>query len=305
MTDNSTAEKFVVHADHDLYFDLNFIAYLPHGLHANSKTSAFILREAFSALPMDEAWIRVINRIQDISGVGNTVWGIKNEGGRFSLEFYFYYPKRYESHSFESLKSILKPFLSAPFPSDVEMGGYECLSFNIESLQVAGLNVYYMEGASSSSSIKARSCFLAAGSSEMQKVNTYHALLKESGFHQDGFHFSDASKKVEEYCRHLFPDEDASLAEFYRSYSYLQDADRLLSPIGFAEKAAAIGLYFMGLSIKQFIGFLRAHDYPAAFIEHIFREEGNLSHLRYDVGIDFSLEGGRVVIKKTAFFGSV
>lgn len=293
------------HGDHALYVDMNFIPYTPRNLHGRSWTSARLLDTAFPLLAMAPEWKAVIGDIQCATGPGQTVWGLRQEAGRYSLELYFYYPKRHAAHDVQRVQALLEPYVVRPFALDVEMGNYECLSFNLASQQVDGLNIYYIDDYRVSESIQAHSWFLPAGSLQMEKRNTYHALLTESGFHEDGFHFSDASRKVEECCRRLFPGEDAALAAFYERYEWLWQGGVFNAPVGVAEKSGAAGLYFMRLSINQFIAFLREHGYPALLVDRLAVEKDNLAHMRYDIGIDFYLEGGRAVIRKTAFFGSV
>lgn len=294
------------HSDHSLYFDVNLIPYRPSGRTDTALTSPQILKMVFDhVLQAGSHWYDLVGRIHRYCGAGTTVWGLKNEGGNFSLEFYFYYPRSYPRHVYENLVQMLGPYLEEPLEGSLPED-YECLSFDIApGSRIRGLNVYRVAPVARpvpQPSITASSFFLDA-KGRMERVNTYYSLLREPGFFSDGFHFSDSSCLIPDCCLAVFPDQSAPDRDFYQRY--LGAAGQRLVPVGVAEKRGALGLYFMGLALDQLLDFLGEHCYPEQFLAAIVSRKRDLSHMKYDIGMDFSLRRGAPVVRKTAFFGTV
>lgn len=294
----------VYHQQHDRYIDINGVPYTPSTLPPSALTSSFLLQTAFETALIDPVWQSIIARIQQYTGVGNTVWGIKKKHAELFLECYFYYPRQHQQHNLHTIKRILSPFLDTDLPYTESLSGYECLSFDVTQDGIPGINIYIADHLDPDLVI-ASSWELTPGIPRPVRANTYYSFLSESGFHQDGFHFADTSTQIAASAARVFPKEDHDQLDAWRDLPYLSRNGCLKKPVGVAEKRGAIGLYFMNLGFRDFLLFLQHHEYPAFYIDKLHNNEQQLKHIRYDVGVDFCLdsEGGQVV--KTAFFGSV
>ena len=62
-------------------------------------------------------------------------------------------------------------------------------------------------------------------------------------------------------------------------------------------------LNFSGINIDQLILFLKKTGYPMELISFIEQNRGVLDHLQYDVGYDYRLEGEKLVILKSGYYG--
>jgi len=292
------------HGPQSRYLDINGIAYVPEGDLIGALTSSFVLASAFDCGMLDPAWQVVVSRIHKYMGIGNTVWGVKNENGRLFLECYFYYPDTYPAHNIEVVKEIIDPFMRSTFVHNDNIGNYQCLSIDIAGEHIPGVNVYRLDGYECNR-ISASSWFLSPGEDRLVPMNRYYSFLSEPGFHEDGFHFANSSKQIEASCKNVFPEASPGLLDTWRDMDYLRAGNGHHWPVGVAEKKKAIGIYFMGLSIFEFIGFLKYHSYPHGFVERLEENKDKLCHMRYDIGIDYSIKGTSAEIVKTAFFGSV
>ena len=292
------------HSPDTRYLDINGIAYSPNGNLEGALTSAFILKSAFDCGILDSAWKAIVSRSRKYMGTGNTVWGIKNERGSVFLECYFFYPDIYSAHTLEVVKEIIGPFTKAAFASTDNVGRYQCLSIDIAGGCIPGINVYRLD-AQEGNRISATSWFLYPEGGLLVPMNRYYSFLSELGFHEDGFHFADSAVQIPLSCETLFPGTDPHLFDIWKEMDYLRTGEGLRWPVGVAEKQQALGIYFMGLSVSEFIGFLKYHGYPQGFIDKVEENKNGLSHIRYDIGIDYTVNGGSVEIVKTAFFGSM
>lgn len=284
------------------FYDVNLIEYFPI-INKESKRSSFLLSLISSHITYHLELKNLIDRIHSFCDYYKTLWGIKYEKGEISFEFYFYYPHLYEKHKFETITQVISPYLKNTLQGDELKMDYGCLSFNFDGGKIEGVNVYVSDKYDSLE-INNQSYFIQHRQKPIL-INNYYSLLKEKGFHDDGFHFRDSSEKILPIAQKLFPDEDLSLIHFYKEYNYLKSNTDSIFPMGVVDKNDAIGLYFMSLSIVQFIEFLTVHKYPNLFIDEIISNQNNLNHIRYDIGIDFYIKDNKVCIKKTAFFGTI
>jgi hypothetical protein len=299
-----------VHNDRN-YYDVRFLQFYPKNIHAHSRTASYLLAKAFEHLNLDKSYINRILEIQKIQGINTSLWGLRFEKNKFSLEFYFYFPKKFRQNSFENLKKILNPYLKVPITKEKIKKDYYLISYNLDSSHIDVLNIYYTVLNPSKPVITIadtrfyfnsekpvfHSYYFQPGRAGLKKVNTYYGFF---GIHQQ----YAILEEIYACCRKLFPKEDPALSNKYLLFPYLYENGKLAHPFSVTLKPKAIGIYFAGLSVEQFIGFLRYHKYPDAYIRSVEKEKKNLDHIEYDIVVDFYLKNGKFLIKKTAFFGS-
>lgn len=298
--------------DNGRYYDVNYFEYFPNNLHKGSLPSAVLLQKAFEAKLLDKKLVARILEIQDALGINSTLWGLRFENNTFSLEFYFFYPKKFPQNSLQNLKKVLDPYLKIPLKKDQKLKkGCYLISYNLNSEYIEKLNIYYPVLSKSSPLISMddigyvfnsvdpvfNSFYYTPQDAAYEKTNTYYTFF---GLYQ----LYDILEKTYECCRKLFPDEDPVVSNRYLKFPYLYDGGKLTHTSAVTLKESAIGFYFLDLSVSRFITFLKYHKYPDAYIRSIEKDMKNLDHLKFDVGVDFYLKDGKFVIKKTAFWGS-
>jgi hypothetical protein len=70
-----------------------------------------------------------------------------------------------------------------------------------------------------------------------------------------------------------------------------------------AKKRFADAVYYSGIDVGQLAYFLRLLDYPQAIRDFIDTNRAGLDHLRFDVGIDFTMRpDGSVVMTKSSYY---
>jgi hypothetical protein len=311
LKSNSYADPMSFALDNGKYYDVNFFQYYPSLPSKNAHPSAYLLAQAFNKIPLPKYIIDRILEIQREQGVNTTLWGLRNEKNKFSLEFYFFYPEKFKQNSFKELKKILNPHIKKQFTTETLKKGYYLISYNLDSPEIKALNVYYpvinrskpmitIDDTGFSFNLENpvfHSYLFSPGQKALTKTNTYYTFF---GVHQ----LFGILEKTYEVCRKLFPKENCLLANKYLGLPYLFQNGRMFHSSAITVKKETIGLYFIGLSIENFILFLKTHRYPPAYIKALETEKQNLAHLKYDVGLDFYLANGKFKIKKTAFFGS-
>jgi len=302
--------------DNGIYFNVNFIQYYPQEIHPQALPPSYVMAAAIATASMPPFVVDRIVEIQATLGVSRTLFGLRFEDGILSLEFYFYHPKKFEKHTFEHLKKLFNPYMKTPFEKETLEDGYFLISYNLQNETIDGLNVYYMQLDPSlpteefeDTGIMVNPVIAGIGISYyfkpeqplLERRNTYY------GYTNCVRDFYEVMEQIYACCLNLFPEENPRNANKFLALPYLYERDkytRYIHPYCLAQKEDAMGLYFLSLSINQYIIFLKYHEYPAAFIEAIELEKDKLAHIKFDVGLDFYLRNGEFIIKKTSYFGS-
>ncbi len=295
------------------YYDVNFFQYYPENTRPSSLPSAYLFEKALAYLFTPDTTLgEMACAIQQQQGLNRTLWGIRNENGRFSTEFYFFYPRKFPQNALENLAPVIDPYLEKPVSGQRLKEGYYLISFNPQAGKKAdGINVYYPEVDASRPVITIAdtgftfntedpvfySYLFDPASGSYTLTNTYHTFF---GIQQT----KAILDKMYEACRAFFPDQDPLRANAYLSLPYLYEAGKMIHSSAVTWKQGVVGLYFVGLSFAKFLQFLTEHAYPSEYVEALRERAADLQHLRYDVGLDFTLEKGEFSLKKTAFWGT-
>ena len=62
-------------------------------------------------------------------------------------------------------------------------------------------------------------------------------------------------------------------------------------------------VYFSGIDVRQLLYFLERYAYPAPVVAFVRENLDRLDHLLFDVGIDYRMEGDRVAVLKSGYYG--
>lgn len=127
--------------------------------------------------------------------------------------------------------------------------------------------------------------------------------LKESGTRLENFYFFfDPRTEMEKIvgkvsCSAHVDDNRVGLDQIL--WPELRDCNVII----LANKQNSDGVYFSRVNIEQLTFFLNRLDYPGEIRRFIETHRADLDHQLYDVGFDYRVEGGKVVILKSGYYG--
>lgn len=292
------------------YYDVNFFEYWPENIRSDSLPTSYIFDRALSFLSLGDQARKIASSIRAINGVNKTLWGIRKEGSGYSLEYYFYYPKKYPQNKLSNVLSIISDCGDGlDVPAIEHEDEYYLSSVNLSEGRVTDANLY--ESIFSSSSelffFEDKGLTIDRFNPEfvsysltprgIRKANSYYAYF-------DANDLPRILRRVYSLASEKFPGEDPFIAYDFLKHIYAYYSEGIFRNCIIAAKDRAVGLYFLGLDVSQFIIFLRSYSYDSAFVAALEVDRERFSHIKFDVGMDFIVSGGEFHIKKTAFWGS-
>jgi len=222
-------------------------------------------------------------------GAFRTVYGVKLADGRLSFEFYFYdYDRLDRSLSIPRVLSVLSPFVRCELPP-VERRPYFMFSLDLDDAIVTGraplaeIDVYV---GNPGSTVSSGICY-AHRADGLELKNFY--------FFFDAM--AERAQIVDKVATSAYLDAGRDLTEIL--WPELRDCGVVVV----ANKRNRDGVYFSRIRAGQLQHFLHRAGWPAAIAVPFAAELPRLDHLLYDVGIDYAVEDGRIVITKSAFYG--
>lgn len=271
-------------------FDFCLWEYPPAAPCAGKLRSVNLLRHAFAEEGVADEGEAFIGRLRAGLGASNSVWGIKQEGGRISWEFYFYdYNRQKRTRSIPRVLSLLAPRIRCEL-SPGEQLPYFMFSLDFDRERLAGrrpledIQVYIGNiGSRVSSGI----CYEATAAGLRLKNQYYFFNAREErenivGKATASVHFDPARVPLREL---LWPE--------------LVDCGTIV----FANKPDRDGVYFCRITVDQLLVFLRRLRFPERQVLFIEEHRGSLDHMLYDVGFDYRMDGDRLQIVKGAWYG--
>lgn len=279
----------VAQVDEPLY-DFCLWEYPPAAPVAGGLASVNLLRCAFAAEGVADAGEALIGALREGLGRSRTVWGIKLCEGRISWEFYFYdYDRQQRQRSIPRVLEAIAP-RRVCFSPALESLPYFMFSLDFDHQQLTGgrplsdIQVYIGNiGSRVSSGI----CYEASGAG-LRLKNQYY--------------FFDARAERENIVGKattsvFFDPARVALAELL--WPALVECDTIV----LANKIDRDGVYFCRITVDQLLIFLRRLRFPQAQVDFVEAHRERLSHLRFDVGFDYRIEGDRLRIVKGAWYG--
>ncbi|BAU91125.1 hypothetical protein MPPM_2520 [Methylorubrum populi] len=274
----------------DRYADYCLWDYEPVGPTAGRLRSASLLWHSLACAGADPRLVAICDALRDGLGPGRSVWGAKLRDGVTTWEFYFYdYARLDRTVSVERVLAILAPFASC-------------------DLRYAGARPYFMFSLDLDAA-------LARGERGLDRLNIYvgnpgtsvssglsYGLSAQGLVFDNLYSFFDAARE-----------RDAIRAKAACS-AHLDlpglDLDAILWPelmrcgvVVVANKRLCDGVYFSRVGVDGLIAFLDRLAYPAAIRDFVRGERRRLSHLLFDVGIDYAVIDGRLTVTKSAYYG--
>jgi len=276
--------------DDDRYFDYCLQPYEPLRDPRGKLRSEALLWNSLDVIAAPSSLDDVLRAVQQTAGRDMTVVGIKHQAGRIWWELYFY--DRLKEDPAVQAASIIEAV--APWfriiPQPRETVPYFMFSFDIDphtaergSVEVVNLYLPYFEVQGG------RSYKLWADRVEMD--NVYRFLHPKT----------EIREILHEIRQSVFVD-----------YSRLS-LSRVLLPelidcqrICVAKKRFADAVYYSGIDVGQLSFFLRTFSYPEAIVAFVDSHREQLDHLRFDVGIDYTMErDGSLVMTKSSYYATL
>jgi hypothetical protein len=276
--------------DEDRFFDYCLQPYDPLRDPRGKLRSESLLWNSLDAAGASPALDDALRAIQSTAGRDMTVFGIKHQAGRLWWELYFYDRLKEDPavRAASIIDSVAPWFRIVPRPR--ETVPYFMFSFDVRpdtadggTVDVVNLYLPYYEVQGG------RSYKLSADGLEMDNV----------------YRFLHPKTEI----RHILHEIRQSVFVDYSRVSL----SRVLLPelidcnrICVAKKRFADAVYYSGIDVGQLLFFLRLLQYPSPIIEWVDAHRGELDHLRFDVGIDYTMEpDGSIVMTKSSYYGTL
>lgn len=249
-----------------------------------------LLLHSFELASLDARAFDIVEALRDGIGPFRTVWGAKRIGGHWAWEFYFYdYARRRRQVSATRVLQALQPLVRCAVPVNEQLPYFMC-SLDLDADIAAGrraLDVVHLYVGNPGSTV---SSGIAYG-------------VREGGTLLENFYFFfDARTQLDEVRKKV-----ASSAFFDATALPLDSVLRTellaCNTICVANKQGHDCIYFSGVTVDQLLWFLRWLQYPAPAVAFVERERDRLDHLLFDVGFDYRMQGGRLDILKSGYYG--
>jgi hypothetical protein len=282
------AARPLVHTtEADRYFDYCLQPYDPLRDPRGKLRSESLLWNSLEVAGAPPTLDEALRAVQATAGRDMTVVGVKHQAGRLWWELYFYDRlKEDPAVRAASIIDAVAPWMRV-VPRPRETVPYFMFSFDIHpetaeggSVEVLNLYLPYYEVQGG------RSYKLSADRLEMDNV----------------YRFLHPKTEIREILHEI---HQSVFVDFTRV-----SLSRLLLPelidcnrICVAKKRFADAVYYSGIDVGQLEFFLRALGYPAPIIEFVAAHRAQLDHLRFDVGIDYTMRpDGSVATTKSSYY---
>ncbi len=271
-------------------YDFCLWEYQPPAPSAGKLRSFNLLANTFESEGLGERAFEVVSAIRGGLGESRSVWGVKQEGGQISWEFYFYdYERLQRERSIERVLGLIRPWVPCEVPFS-ERQPYFMFSLDLGRAQLAEgrpleeLQVYIGNiGGTVSSGI----CY---------EVTREQTRLKNL------YYFFDARTEMENIVGKMTSSIHLD-APGLNLDSVLWPDLRGCQIIVVSNKQQRDGIYFSRVDVDQLLVFLERLDYPREHVAFVSENKRKLDHLLYDVGFDYRVENGRLRIVKSAYYG--
>lgn len=253
--------------------------------------SVNLLANSFETEGVAPRALDVVRGIRAEIGRSRTVWGIKQAGAEIGWELYFYdYDRCQRTRSIPRLLRTLRPWISCGIDPGEHIPYFMfSLEFTKALLADGGtLDAVQMYIGNIGSTVSSGICY---------------ELTRERTRLKNFYFFFDARREIGEI-------EGKILTSAYLDPSAMV-LDSILFPelrscevIVVANKPDRDGVYFSRIDVTQLLWFLKRMGYPESQVGFVESNVDRLDHLLFDVGFDYRMEGGRLRILKSAYYGT-
>lgn len=287
MFDVSTSEWT---AASDEYFNYCMWPYVPRSATSGKLRPVSLLYRSFALTHVLERGALWVEQLQRCLGRFRTVYGIKWNGSGSVWEFYFYdYDRRERGLSASRFLDAAAPLAGSSLTIDESLP-YFMFSVDVDVALLKGqrtidsLHLYLGNPGSTVSS--GVSYGISAGGAELENFYFFFAadsqLLDAAAKIGCSMHFDAARGAIEQVLR----------PELCRCQT-----------ICIANKRHADTVYFSGVTVDQLLWFLGQSCCPQPFVDFVSSRRGELDHLLYDVGFDYTATPNGPAIGKSGVYG--
>jgi hypothetical protein len=274
----------------DIFYDFCLWEYRPAISCEHKFRSVNLLYNSFDYMGVHERFFDLVQAIRQGIGVSNSVWGIKRMGDDIRWEFYFYdYRRRERERSITRLLDIIRPFIPCAIRAN-ENFHYFMFSIDISNELIAkagDLEEIHMYIGNPGSTVSSGICYsLTAGGTRLENF----------------YFFFDAEKEMDDIIGKVVCSSFLDVTEIGIDQIILPELKKC-RVIVVANKQNNDSIYFSGIDVDQLIFFLKRMGYPEGLVSFAEENRARLDHLRYDVGFDYRMEGGKLLILKSGYYG--
>jgi len=276
--------------DQDRFFDFCMWEYRPIAPCENKFRSANLLLHSFDVMQTHERVFDLVRAIRERFGILRTVWGVKQLGREIRWEFYFYdYRKRERERSITRLLDIIRPLIPCEIKANESLD-YFMFSVDIYKDLISGganLEEVHMYIGNAGSTVSSGICY---------SVTPVGTRLENLYF------FFDAKTQIDLIIDKIFCSAYVDITKI--------DLDRILWPelrecrvIVVANKQGNDAVYFSRINVDQLIFFMKRMGYLKELISFVEENRIKMDHLQFDVGYDYKMEGDKLEILKSGYYG--
>ncbi len=272
--------------EEDRFFNYALWPYKPAVPFADKLRSINLLLHSFETAGADPRLFQLVRTIREAVGPSHTVWGVKRMGKRVKWEFYFYdYARSRRQRSISLVLDAMKPFAACRLKPNENLL-YFMFSLDIDSALVTGgrdLEELHMYIGNPGSAVSSGICY---------SVTPRETRLENFYF------FFDAAKQLDEVLAKAACSAHIDITRIGVDLIVRPEL-RACRTICIANKQGNDCIYFAGIRVEQFIFFLKQFEYPKETISYVEKNRSMLGHLEYDVGFDYRMDGGELIILKS------
>ncbi|MFZ1085409.1 MAG: hypothetical protein WAN35_10620 [Terracidiphilus sp.] len=275
-------------AEGDTFFNYALWPYTPaQSLEGRLKPSN-LLYESYDAAGVDRRFFDLIPLLRQSIGEFNTVFGVKQQGGRIWWEFYFYdYRRRERERSLTRVLDALRPLAPSTLLPNENLF-YFMFSIDIQDdIFTRGIENVHLYIGNPGSSVSSGICYsLTPARTKLE--NLYYFFDAQT-------QMRDVAAKIA--CSALVDTKKIAMDEILRLEL------RVCRTICVANKQENDCVYFAGIRFDQFLWFLRWMRYREDLIGFLEENRARLDHLEFDVGFDYRMENDKLIVLKSGYYG--
>jgi len=276
--------------DQDLFFDFCMWEYKPVVPYIDKFRSANLLFHSFDVMQTHERVFDLVRAIRERFGILQTVWGVKQLGREIRWEFYFYdYRKRERERSVTRILDTIRPLIPCGIKAN------ESLDYFMFSIDI------YKDLISGAANLEEVHMYIGNAGSTVSSGICYSVTPVGTGL-ENLYFFFDAKAQMDLIIDKIFCSAYVDITKI--------DLDRILWPelrecrvIVVANKQGNDAVYFSRINVDQLIFFMKRMGYLKELISFVEENRIKMDHLQFDVGYDYKMEGDKLEILKSGYYG--
>lgn len=279
-------------APDDPSLDFCLWPYDPPAASANKLRSLTLLMHTFELCGVAGPGREVVEALRRGIGPFTTVWGVKWIDGRLGWEFYFYdYRRLQRERSMTRVFDVLRPLIKSNVrPNEGHPYFMFSIDFTEETLKgAAPFDVAHIYIGNPGSQVSSGIAYTVGANPEANILENF-------------YFFFDAARQFKEVVA------KAACSAYLEQTAF--PMDQVLWPelrncqtLVVANKRYNDAVYFSRIDVDQLGVFFERVGYPRSLLDLARDQRARLDHMLYDVGIDYRVEGGKVRLLKSGFYG--